>query len=137
MGFEGFISGLASSPLANKQAKKLAAERARALAADPDLPQKEFQRAREGLLGKDFGSQPAGEPCVPCMANAKAQRQDMDQVEHARLAKHVYVKYNPDAPEDLKAPPPGFLEPTAEDLAQLGISPASLAPENTDFRAAV
>ena len=61
----------------------------------------------------------------------------MDQVEHARLAKHVYVKYNPDAPEDLKAPPPGFLEPTAEDLAQLGISPASLAPEDTDFRAAV
>jgi hypothetical protein len=163
MSVPDFIASLASSPLAKKQTKKLAAERAKALAADPTLAQKEFQRARESLLGKEFGSQPAGEPCVPCMANAKAQRraarmelvngsllacpehaaeaarlrQDMDQVEHARLAKHVYVKYNPDVPDDLRGPPPGFLEPTAEELATLDISASSLAPEDTDFRAAV
>lgn len=163
MGLGDLISGGGAPLLASHQAKKLAAEREKALKADPDKAQKDYQRAREGLLGKEFGNQPAGQACVPCMANAKAARraarlelvdaslnacpehaaeaarlrQDMDQVEHARLAKHVYVKYDPDAPEDLKAPPPGFLEVSGEELGTLGIAPEDLAPDDTQFRAAV
>lgn len=163
MGLGDVISGGLSSTLAERQAKKLNAAREKALAADPTLPQQEYQRAREGLLGPAFGSQPAGTACTECMANDKAARraqrmelvdaslsacpehaaeaarlrQDMDQVEHARLAKHVYLKYDPNVPDDLKAPPPGFLDVTDEELASLGIKPEDLAPRDTAFRAAV
>lgn len=157
------IAGLTAGWLAKRQAKSLSEARAKQLAADPDLPQKEYQQAREAMLGKDFGTQPAGEACQPCMAADKAARraqrlelvdkgvnacpehapaaarlrEDMDQVEHARLAKAVYLKYDLDAPEDLKQPPPGFLDVTDDELDALGLNQDLLAPANSQFRAAV
>jgi hypothetical protein len=157
------IAGMTASFLAKRQAKSLAADRARKLATDDKLAQKEYQSAREAMLGKDFPTNPDGQPCVPCMANAKAARRaarlnlvnqsiagcpdhadaaarlrrDMDDVENARAAKAVYLKYDPDAPAELKVPPPGFLEPSDEELASLGLKQSMLAPDNTNFRAAV
>ena len=157
------IAGLSANWLAKRQAKSLSKERAKALAANPNLPQEEFQKAREAVLGKDFATTLAGTPCIPCMANGKAARraarlslvnqsvvgcpehakeaarlrQDMDQIEHARAADAVYLKYDPDAPADLKAPPPGFLDPSDEELASLGLTTDQLAPEGSNFRAAV
>lgn len=157
------IAGLTAGWLAKRQAKSLSEARAKQLAADPDLPQKEYQQAREAMLGKDFGTQPAGEACQPCMAADKAARraqrlelvdkgvnacpehapaaarlrEDMDQVEHARVAKAVYLKYDNDAPADLKQPPPGFVDPTADELKDLGLSPELLAPQGTEFKAAL
>ena len=163
MGFGNFIAGLTAKTLGERQGNGLRAKRAKDLATDPELPQKEYQAARESLLGKDFGSDPALNACTPCAANAKAARRaqrldlvgrgvqgcpdhaanaarlrsDMDEVEHARLAKHVYVKYDKDAPDDLKVPPPGYLDASPEELGQLGLRQGMLTPEGTDFRAAV
>ena len=157
------IAGLTAKWLAGRQAKSLSAARAKAIAADPEFQQKEYQSARESMLGKDFATTPDGAPCIPCMANAKAARRaerlklvdqsingcpehadvaarlrgDMDQVENARVAKAVYLKYDPDAPADLKVPPPGFLDPSDDELASLGLNKDDLAPKGTDFRAAV
>jgi len=157
------IAGLTANWLAKRQAKALSEARAKQLANNPDLPQKEYQDAREAMLGKDFSTAPAGQACVPCMCNAKAARRaerlnlvsqgvngcpdhadaaarlrrDMDQFEHARVAKAVYLKYDEDAPADLKAPPPGFLDATDDDLASLGLKQSMLAPDNSSFRAAV
>ncbi|MFG6462504.1 hypothetical protein ACG04Q_13075 [Roseateles sp. DXS20W] len=165
------IAGLTAGWLAKRQAKSLSEARAKQLAANPELPQKEYQQAREAMLGKDFGTQPAGEACQPCMAADKAARraqrlelvdkgvnacpehapaaarlrEDMDQVEHARVAKAVYLKYDADAPADLKRPPPGFLDPSKDELDAL-LGPSSqdqelghhlLAPKGTEFRAAL
>lgn len=157
------IAGLTANWLAGRQAKSLSAARAKKIADDPDLPQKDYQQSREAMLGKDFSTAPAGQACIPCMCNAKAARRaerlnpvsqgvngcpdhadaatrlrrDMDQVEHARVAKAVYLKYDPEAAADLKAPPPGFLDATDDDLASLKLKPEMLAPDNTEFRAAV
>lgn len=157
------VAGMTASWLAGRQAKKRSTERTQALANNPKLPQEEYQHAREVILGKDFATTPAGAPCIPCMANTKAARraerlnlvsqgivacpahaevaarlrQDMDQVEHARVADAVYLKYDADAPADLKAPPPGFLDPSDDELASLGLTPNQLAPQGTNFRAAV
>lgn len=139
------------------------AKRAKELAADRSLPRKEYQAARVSLLGKEFGSNPALNASTPCVMSSKAERRaqrldlvgrgvqgcpehaavaarlrrDMDEVEHARLAKHIYVKYDADAPEALKAPPPGYLDSTSDELAQLGLDETMLKPKGTDFRAAV
>ena len=163
MGLGDAFAGMLSHPLAKHQAQKLRSAREQALASDPELPQKEYQRARQSLLGQTFGDTPAGEACVPCVASAKARRraqrmdivngglnacpehaaeatrlrQDMDQVEYARLAKHVYVKNDANAPDDLKHSPAGFLEATPEEIAGLGIDPEELSPDSSAFRAAV
>lgn len=163
MGLGNFIAGLTASTLAERQASSLRKKRDEALKIDPDLPRKEYQAAREGLLGREFGSAPALNACTPCAASAKAARRqqrldlvdrgaqgcpdhaanaarlrrDMDEVESARLAKHVYVKYDDNAPDDLKPPPPGFVDPTKEELAALGIKQDKLNPPGTAFRAAV
>ena len=63
-------AGLTAKWLAGRQAKSLSEARAKALAANPDLPQQEYQEAREAMLGKDFATTPDGAPCIPCMANA-------------------------------------------------------------------
>ncbi len=157
------IAGMSAKWLAGRQANSLNEARAKALAANPNLPQQEYQQAREAMLGKDFGTTPAGAPCLPCVANAKAVRRlerldllstsingcpehadvaarlrgDMDQVEQARVAKAIYLKYDPDAPADLKRPPPGFLEPTDDELAGLGLTRKDLTPAGTEFKAAV
>jgi len=157
------IAGLTAKWLAGRQARSLGEARAKALAANPELPQQEYQQAREAMLGKEFATTPDGAPCAPCMTNAKAARRaerlnlvnqsingcpehadvaarlrgDMDQVENARVAKAVYLKYDPDAPAELKAPPPGFLDPSDDEIASLGLTPDDLAPKGSDFRAAV
>ena len=163
MGFGNFIAGLTAKTLGERQGNSLRAKRAKDLAADGKLQQKEYQAARESLLGKEFGSDPALNACTPCAANAKAARRaqrldlvgrgvqgcpehaanaarlrsDMDEVEHARLAKHVYVKYDDNAPADLKAPPPGYLDASPEELGQLGLDQMMLTPDDSSFRAAV
>ena len=157
------FASLTADRLAKRQAKSLSQARAAQLAQDPDLAQKEYQASREAVLGKEFSTAPASQACVPCMSNAKAARRaerlnlvsqglngcpehadvaarlrrDLDQVEHARVAKAVYLKYDPTAPADLRAPPAGFLDATDEELASLGLNQKMLAPDNTDFRAAL
>ena len=150
--------------LAERQGNTLRAARAVDIATKRGLIEREYQASREALLGKDFASQcPAGRAVQPCPANAKAERRkqrlelvdramqacpddapraarlrrDMDKVEEARLAKHVYLKYDNGAPDDLKAPPPGYLDATPEDLQRLGLKQDMLTPDNTQFRAAV
>ena len=161
-GLGDFVAGLLSPILAEFKANSLSAVRARALDADPDLIRKEFQRARESILGH-CSSRPAGEIITRCQPNAKAARRaarlelteagihgcpdhaknaarlrsDMDEVEHARVAKHVYLKYDKDTPDDLKPPPPGYLEAGPEELAKLGLRQDMLTPQGTSFRAAV
>lgn len=163
MGLGDLIAGSMAPTLARRQAAKLADARQQALARDPDLPTREYQRAREGLLGRRFGLLPAGTARRTCMVNDKATRrrqrldlvsgslvacpehvveavrlrQDMDEVEHARLAKHVYLKHDPDAPADLLTAPPGFLDATDDELDQLGLKAVDLAPKGSAFRAAV
>ncbi len=163
MGLGDVISGSIGPTLARRQAAKLADARQAALTQDPLLPTREFQRAREGLLGRPFGQLPAGTARRECMVNTKATRrrqrlglvggslagcpehlvealrlrQDMDEVEHARLAKHVYVKHDPDAPDDLLPAPPGFLDATEDELDQLGLKLGDLVPRGSAFRAAV
>ena len=163
MSFGDLIPALTSNLLATRQGKGLREARAKALAADPELAQREYQKSREALLGKDFGDRLACDPVTHCPGSAKAERRkqrltlvaqgvqgcpheadraarlrrDMDKVEEARLAKHVYVKYDPDAPADLKPPPPGFLDATPQDLETLGLNQDMLTPENSQFRAAV
>lgn len=163
MGLGDVISGSIGPTLARRQAAKLADARQAALAQDPLLPTRAFQRAREGLLGRPFGQLPAGTARRECMVNTKAMRrrqrldlvsgslaacpehvvealrlrQDMDQVEHARLAKHVYIKHDPDAPTDLLPAPPGFLDATLEEVDQLGLKQGDLVPKGSAFRAAL
>lgn len=163
MGLGDFISGQLAPRLARSQAGKLNAARETALKADPALPQKEYQRSREALLGPEFGPLPAGTACMPCAANAKAARRaerknltaaaleacpeltpenaqlrlDMDKVESARLAKHVYLKNDPDAPDDLKAVPPGFLAVSEEEMGELGVDKTMLEPKDTAFKSAI
>ena len=158
-----FMVGLIAHPLADFKSSSLLAQRERALAADPNLMDKEFQDGRESVVGKECSTMPAGTIVTRCTPNAKAARRaqrldlvsrgahgcpdhaasaarlrrDMDEVEHARLAKHVYLKYDKDTPDDLKAPPPGFFDATPEDLAEIGLRQSMLTPKDTNFRAAV
>ena len=163
MNFGDIIPRLTSEMLAARQGKALREARAKALEADPGLAQREYQKAREVLLGRDFRNNPAGQHTTRCPGSAKAERRkarlvlveqgvqgcpdeadravrlrrDMDKVEEARLAKHVYLKYDPNAPEDLKAPPSGFLDATPEELDRIGLKQNMLEPKGSQFRAAV
>ena len=158
-----FMVGLIAHPLADFKSSSLLAQRERALAADPNLMDKEFQDGRESVVGKECSTMPAGTIVTRCTPNAKAARRaqrldlvsrgahgcpdhaasaarlrrDMDEVERARLAKHVYLKYDDNAPADLKAPPPGFLDVSPNELNELGLKQSMLTPKNTSFRAAV
>ena len=157
-----FLVGLIAHPLANFKSASLRAQQERNLAADPGLLEAEFQKARESIGGKECSTAPAGTIITRCTPNAKAARRaerldlvdrgvhgcpdhtetaarlrrDMDEVEYARLAKHVYLKYDKDTPEDLKAPPLGFLDVSPEELAEIGIDQSMLTPKDTNFRAA-
>ena len=158
-----FVVGLIAHPMADFKSSSLRAQHERNLAADPGLLEAEFQKARESIGGKECSTAPAGTIITRCTPNAKAARRaerldlvargvhgcsdhaetaarlrrDMDEVEHARLAKHVYLKYDENTPEDLKAPPPGFLDASPEDLVTLGLTQGDLTPDGTSFRAAV
>ncbi len=74
---------------------------------------------------------------------AKRLRQDMDEVEYGRAAKHAYLKYEDQTnmPDDLKAiaqsAPEGMLPVTDDELDKLRLTPEMLAPPKSDFRAAV
>lgn len=74
---------------------------------------------------------------------AQRLRQDMDEVEYGRAAKHVYLKYadQTNMPEDLKAlaksAPEGMLPVEDDELKNLNLTPEMLVPPKSDFRAAV
>lgn len=76
--------------------------------------------------------------CPEHAAQAQRLRADMDEVEHMRCAKQVYIDNDPDAPDDLKSGAPlGFTKATAVQLADMGLTQSQLTPEGTDFKAAV
>jgi hypothetical protein len=159
MGFSDSIKGALSDWLAKKKSQQLLGEAERKSDA---MRQHEYDVARRSILG-EFSSQPIS-ACYECVRNAKAARrrerldlvnraivshpelaavaarlrQDMDEVENMRCAKHVYLANDPDAPDDLRNnPPPGFKKATPEQLEELGLDKSLLEPENHHFRAAV
>ena len=158
-----FMVGLIAHPLADFKSSSLLAQRERDLVADPELLDKEFVNGLTSVAGKECSTAPAGTIVTRCTPDEKAARRaqrldlvtrgvyacpdhttnatrlrrDMDEVEHARLAKHVYLKYDENTPDELKAPPPGYLEVSPEELAELGLQQPLLTPDNTSFRAAV
>jgi hypothetical protein len=159
MGYSDPVKGALSDWLAKKKSRQLQEEAERKTDA---MRQHEYDVARRSILG-EFSSQPIS-ACYECVRNAKAARrrerldlvnrvivsnpelaavaarlrQDMDEVENMRCAKHVYLANDPDAPEDLRDnPPPGFKKATPEQLEELGLDKSLLEPENHHFRAAV
>ena len=155
--------GLFAYPIADFKSQGLQTRRELDLAADPELLRTERRQSRDSMAGKECNNEPVDMIITRCSPNQKAARRkeriefteagihgcpdhaetaarlrrDMDEVEHARLAKHVYLKYDKDTPEDLMAPPPGFLDVSPEELAELGLDESVLSPNNSNFRAAV
>lgn len=159
MGLSDPIKGAVAPWLAEKQSRKLQEGTARKTDA---MRQQDYDVARQSMLG-EFSSEPYSN-CQACMANAKAARrkerldltkralatcpeheaeasrlrQDMDEVENMRCAKHVYLANDPNAPAELRDnPPPGFRKATEDDLAKMGLDDEMLAPPGSNFRAAV
>lgn len=159
MGFADPLKGALSGWLSRKKSRELQWDASRKTDA---MRQHEYAAARQSILG-EFSSQPLS-ACYRCVTNAKAARrkerldlvsraivacpkhaaeaarlrQDMDEVENMRCAKHVYLANDPDAPAYLRDnPPPGFKKPTAEQLEIMGLDEDMLNPPGTHFRAAV
>jgi hypothetical protein len=159
MGYSDPLKGALSGWLAKKKSRQLQEEAERKTNA---MRQHEYDVARKSILG-EFSSLPIS-ACYECVRNAKAARrrerldlvnraivshpelaavaarlrQDMDEVENMRCAKHVYLANDPDAPDDLRNnPPPGFKKATPEQLEKIGLEKDQLEPENQHFRAAV
>ncbi len=159
MGLNDQLKSYLASDLAASQAERL---RQAQQARTPAMVQHEYDRARRALLA-GFASTPAT-ACQPCLANAKAARRkermelvnralvacpghgasarrlraDMDEVEHMRCAQHVYLANDPNAPAELRQQmPPGFLKPTPDELATMGLDEKMLNPPDSNFRAAV
>lgn len=153
------LKGALAPTLAEMKSKELQAGVAR---KTPAIRQNDYDVARKSMLG-EFSSEPIS-ACQQCLANAKAARrqerldlvnraivtcpehaaeatrlrQDMDEVENMRCAKHVYLANDPNAPPELREnPPPGFLKPTREDLKGMGLNDKMLNPKDSAFRAAV
>jgi hypothetical protein len=133
-----------------------------AAAKSPAQRQYDYDVARRSVLGELAQRPPT---CTQqCMASAKAAsrerrleltgralsacperteeatrlRRDMDEVENMRCAQHVYLANDPNAPEDLRNnPPPGFRKATDAELAEMGLKPKMLEPDDSKFRAAV
>lgn len=128
----------------------------------PAEKQHSYDVARQSMLG-EFSSSPI-KGCQPCLGMAKAWRrqqrldllsrsllacpehqqqaqrlrQNMDEVETMRCAKHVYLANDPEAPADLREnPPPGFKKATEAQLQTMGLEQDMLTPERSQFRAAV
>jgi len=159
MGITDAIKG----PLAHRLAKIKSADLQEAEARKTDaMRQHEYAVARKSILG-DLSSYPPAD-FQSCVVPGKAARrkarlelvsrvvvscpkhgpeaarlrQDMDEVENMRCAKHVYLANDPNAPADLRDnPPPGFLKPTPGQLGGMGLNNKMLNPEGSDFRAAV
>lgn len=145
--------------LARRTARQLQAQEAK---KTPAMRQHEYMVARQSILG-DLSSLPVS-ATQECISNEKARRRkerlklvnshvvacpeheaqaarlrnDMDEVENMRCAKHVYLANDPDAPPELRDnPPPGFLKPTPEQLAEMGLDEGILSPRKSNFRACV
>jgi hypothetical protein len=143
MGLSDPLKGALASWLAEKKSQKLQAGVARKTDA---IRQNDYDVARQSMLG-EFSSEPFS-ICQECVANAKAARrkerldltkralatcpdhegearrlrENMDEVENMRCAKHVYLANDPNAPAELRDnPPPGFKKATEEDLAKMGL----------------
>lgn len=72
--------------------------------------------------------------CPEHAGTAARLRRDMDEVENMRCARHVYATPK----SDLGPAPPGFREPTEEDLARMGLTKDMLeSSDRPGFRAAV
>jgi hypothetical protein len=150
-GLSGYLANAKSAELQQAAARKT-----------PAMREHEYAVARQSILGQ-FSSQPI-KTTVECQRNAKATRrnerldlvsrslvacprhaaqaarlrQDMDEVENMRCAKHVYLANDPDAPPDLRDnPPPGFVKPTPEQLEEMGLDEDVLNPAGSNFKAAV
>ncbi len=135
-------------------------KRAQAARENPDEAVQQYDAARKSMLG-EFSSQPIS-VYVPCLANAKAAsrkerldlinratncgdhcketakrlREDMDEIENMRCAKHVYLANDKSAPAELRDQvPPGFLKPTDAELKEMGLTQDMLTPKGTNFRA--
>ena len=159
MGILDSIKGTLAHRLAKLKSKELQEAEARKTNA---MRQHEYAVARKSILG-EFSSQPLS-TTQKCQVNNKAARrkerldlvsrvvvacpkhapeaarlrQDMDEVENMRCAKHVYLANDPNAPADLRDnPPPGFLKPTQEQLKALRIDDEMLTPDGSNFRAAI
>lgn len=122
------------------------------------MRQHSYDVARQAMLGDLPSSSPGG--CQQCLIDQKAARrqqclalthralascpdhaeqatrlrQDMDEVENMRCAKQVYLDNDPNAPEALKQPPPGFLRATDDDLSQMGLTKKMLEPNTHELR---
>lgn len=139
--------------------------------ASPVLNKSSYQTARKAMLGHANPSPLSAKQVCPLKDQAKAEkaarrkerldlvsksiaacskhadvaarlRKNMDEVEQMRCAKHVYLRNDPDAPDDLRAPPVGMLDISddPEALKKLGLKPADLEPKRiglTEFKAAV
>lgn len=159
MGLNDTLKSYLVPDLAAAQAKKLQQAQQ---AKTPAMIQHEYDRARRTLLA-NFASTPAT-ACQRCIANAKAARRqermelvnraivtcpehgasarrlraDMDEVENMRCAHHVYLANDPNAPPELRQQmPPGFLQPTPDELSAMGLNEKMLNPPDSNFRAAV
>ena len=155
--------------MASDKVKEINDARAAALKRDPDLPVKEYALSRKAL-GNEFDSSTVlGSKVQACPMSTKAGRRaqrksliqdalknapnnrsvraaaerlrrEMDDVERARLAKHVYLDPQdvnlPDDLRDMKAPP-GFEAPSEEELNSLGLTSEDLQPDSSNFKAQV
>ena len=155
MGIKDSINAALAPALSWKQARAVQAAADRK-AKSPAMVQHDYERGRRAMLG-DFASAPADlvKPCAPnakgerrkerldlvsravvtCPEHAEAAsrlRQDMDEVENMRCARHVYEEG-----DALGDAPPGFRKATPEDLARMGLSPSDLRREGSEFKAAV
>jgi len=157
------IADVIKGPLAHRLAKIKSTELQEAEARKTDaMRQHEYAVARKSILG-DLSSYPPTDfqrcvvpgkaarrkerlalvsrvvvACPKHAPEAARLRQDMDEVENMRCAKQVYLANDPNAPADLRDnPPPGFLNPTSEQLGSMGLDPDMLSPRKSNFRAAV
>jgi len=152
------LKGWLAPKLAASQSAKL---QKAAAAKTPKMRQASHDAARRSMLGEFAGESPQW--LQQCLQRAKAMRRaqrldlcgrallacddhadaaerlraDMDEVENMRCAKHVYLAHDPTLAEELRAPPPGFILATDDDLAQMGLRADMLAPPGSAFRAAV
>ena len=160
-------AGNVADALKSKLASSLAAKKAKALqdaakSKTDAMRQHEYAVARKSILGELSSLPPSRSQ--QCVVNTKAARRkerldlvsgeivacpkhaaeaarlrnDMDEVENMRCAKHVYLANDPNAPAELRGnPPPGFIKPTPEQLEKMGLDTDTLTPDGTNFKAAV
>lgn len=149
--------------LASYKAKGLQEAAAR---KTPAIRKHDYDESRKSILG-EFAAEPVA-PTLECMTSLKAQRrkerlnlvskavvscpehaqaaarlrEDMDEVENMRCAKHVYMADPRDSAAvppkaGVPEPPPGFKAATPEQLQGMGLDMDMLSNDESNFRAAV